>query len=69
MKINFLCNGFNNNKQKTFKAHPDYKLLAKDYEIKASSYFRRGGFYGSPSNDFVDVIKILNSIFGQINCW
>ena len=65
MKVNLLNTTFSNQnyKQKTFKAHKDFDILAKDYEICASSYFRRGGFYGSPSNDFVDVIKAVNGNF------
>ena len=68
MKVEFSNNtNFNNKKLITYKAHPDYKRLAKDYNIKASSFFRRGDFYGSPSREFVDVIKILRSIFVKTN--
>jgi len=53
----------NNAKQKSFNAHPDFYPLAKKYEIKASSYFRRGGFYGSPCDEFIDVVRIIDRIF------
>ncbi len=64
MRIEFIPHIFNNNKKVTFKAHPEYKKLAQEYEINASSFFRRGRSYGSPSNEFGDVINILNKIFG-----
>lgn len=45
------------------KHHPDfYKLRNEGYEILASNYFRRGGAYGSPSDEFVDVIKAMRVI-------
>ena len=47
----------------SFKSHPEYKKLAKFYDIKASSYFRRGRSYGPPSDDFSDVICCLKDIF------
>ena len=40
MKINILnINLSSNNNKTTFRAHPDFNRLAKDYEILASSYF------------------------------
>ena len=45
-----------NNRQVTFKAHPDFDKLSKDYEIKASSYFRRGTAYGSESEEYIDIV-------------
>lgn len=68
MKVEFFNNShFNSKKQISYKAHPDYIRLAKDYNVNASSFFRRGDFYGSPSDEFVDVINILRSIFEKIN--
>lgn len=66
MKVNSLSNSYfyRNTKPINFNAHPDYNLLARNYNIKASSYFRRGDVYGSPSAEFLDVVKILNNIFG-----
>lgn len=52
-----------NYKKPTFKAHPDFDELSKDYEIKASSYFRRGLFYGSPSDKYQDIVNVFQDIF------
>jgi len=46
-----------------FKHHPDFIELKKKYEITASNYFRRGGFYGCTSEKFVDVINTLKLYF------
>lgn len=51
----------------TFKAHPDFEKLAKRYEITASSFFRRGQFYGSTCDEFVEVANTLNKIFLPFN--
>ena len=46
-----------------FKHHPDFIALQnKGAEILASNYFRRGGFYGSASDKFIDVINALRII-------
>lgn len=48
----------------SFCAHPDYHALRHaGYEIKASSYFRRGQMYGSPSDKFIDIINVFSKIF------
>lgn len=47
----------------SFKAHPDFENLKKFYEVTASSYFRRGSFYGSPSDYFVDIVEIFKEVF------
>lgn len=54
-----------NNKQYTFtfKAHPDFYKLSELYNIKASSYFRRGLRYGTPDDKFSDIIKVFTEIF------
>ena len=77
MKVNFLSNNYcntdnysekyrsQNKNSVSFKAHPDFDFLAKKYEVKASSYFRRGQIYGSPCDSFADVIRTLNKIFGN----
>jgi len=46
-----------------FKAHPDFVKYAKDYPITASNYFRRGPHYGSPSNDFKDIVYAFEEVF------
>ena len=50
-----------------FKHHPDFVALQKRYEVLASSYFRRGGFYGSACEDFIDVINSLKIILNSEN--
>ena len=55
----------NSNSKISFKAHPDFEKLAKDFNITASSYFRRGPFYGSPDSDFIDVVNLFSKMFGQ----
>lgn len=47
----------------TFKAHPDFVKLSKNYNITASSYFRRGQTYGSADKDFMDIVKLFDKIF------
>ena len=57
---------FNKQKQnKSFKAHPDFDRLAKLYQIKASSYFRRGALFGSPSDEFESVAQTLLEYFAK----
>ena len=55
------ASGFNVN----FGHHPDFKKLMQDYEVTASSYFRRGSFYGSPCKEFADVISTLKQFFNE----
>ena len=47
----------------SFKAHPDFENLKKVYDVTASSYFRRGSFYGSPSDYFVDIVETFKEVF------
>ena len=49
----------------TLKHHPDFYTLNKKYELLASNYFRRGGFYGSASEKFIDVINSLKLFFNE----
>ena len=50
----------------TLEHHPDFYALKKEgLEILASSYFRRGACYGSPSDEFVDVINSLKIFFND----
>lgn len=59
MKISTIQN------KQNFCAHPDFMLLKEAYHITASSYFRRGQYYGSPDIEFKDVIKIFHRKFGR----
>lgn len=54
-----------NQQQQTFRAHPDFVRLNKAYNVTASSYFRRGQYYGSPCEEFVDIIKVFSSVFSS----
>ncbi|MBE7703628.1 MAG: class I SAM-dependent methyltransferase [Cyanobacteria bacterium SIG28] len=51
--------------QPNFKNHPDFTRLAKKYNITASSYFRRGPFYGSACKEYEDIAKTFELIFSQ----
>ena len=45
-----------------FTARTEYKILDRDYEVRASSHFRRGQLYGSASDEYRDVedtIKLM----------
>lgn len=52
-----------NSAKTSFKGHCDFEQLKKNYTILASSYFRRGLGYGSPSGDFAEVIEALKILF------
>ena len=47
----------------SFTSHPDLEKLSQDYNVTASSYFRRGEMYGCPSNKFSDVVNVLDKVF------
>lgn len=47
----------------SFKAHPDFDKLNKVYDVTASSFFRRGSFYGAPSAYYVDIVETFKKIF------
>lgn len=67
--INNYCNN-NRHVELTnpvFMAHPDFTKLSERYDVTASSYFRRGQMYGSPSRDYVDVINVFNRVFENNN--
>lgn len=61
--------GINNNKTQykpvSFKAHPDFEKLVKHYPVTASSFFRRGPYYGSDCEEFRDVISVFKEIFKE----
>ena len=63
LNINRKYNTKNN--QINFKAHPDFERLSKSFDIKASSFFRRGPFYGSPDEQFSDIISVFAKMFGE----
>ncbi len=48
-----------------FCHHPDFIALEKSYDVIASNYFRRGGYYDCVSKDFIDVIKSLRLFFNK----
>ena len=54
---------YNNYNHTNFKAHPDFHKLSEMYDLKASNYFRRGLRYGTPSEQFSDIIKVFSEIF------
>lgn len=47
----------------SFTAHPDYELLSKHFNIKASGYFRRGTKFGRPVDEYKDVVEVLQNVF------
>lgn len=63
---NINYNNYNNRYRKpVFKAHPDFYRLIKNYDVTASSYFRRGIAYGSPNSGFADVAAVLSDVFSR----
>ena len=54
-----------NRENVNFCHHPDFIALEKKYEIIASNYFRRGGYYGSACEQFSDVINTLKLFFDK----
>ena len=46
-----------------FKAHPEFYRLAQNFNVTASSYFRRGTLYGAPSAKFADIVDVLKLFF------
>lgn len=56
-------NNITTNSKTSFKAHPDFVKLSKNYNITASSYFRRGQAYGSADENFIDIVKLFEKIF------
>lgn len=48
-----------------FKAHPDFERLVKNYDLTASSYFRRGLFYGGADVKFIDIVKTFIEKFEE----
>lgn len=51
------------NNSPSFTAHPELDKLAEHFSVTASSYFRRGQYYGAPADEFIDVENILKSVF------
>ncbi|MCR5266322.1 MAG: class I SAM-dependent methyltransferase [Cyanobacteria bacterium RUI128] len=39
------------------------KRLSQYFSINASSYFRRGQYFGEPADEFIDVVDVINSVF------
>ena len=40
-------------------------MLQKQYQITASSYFRRGPYYGSANDNFQNIINVFQTIFDK----
>lgn len=59
------ANSYVKKKNPSFCAHPDFYALKKNYDVKASSYFRRGQMFGSPCDGFADIVMTLSTIFRQ----
>ena len=49
--------------QVSFKAHPEYEYLSKNFQLTASGFFRRGREFGTPDEEFIDIVKLMNAIF------
>lgn len=49
----------------SFCARPEYDYLDKNYEVRASNFFRRGQAYLSQSEKFADVEKTIKLVFKQ----
>ena len=49
----------------SFTAHPDFERLAMSYNITASSFFRRGPFYGAPTEGFKSIIELFSKLFNR----
>ena len=68
MKISTINSYTNTRYNKTsFKSHPDFKRLAETHNVLASSFFRRGPFYGSPCEEFKSIIELFSKIFSPKN--
>lgn len=52
-------------KSPSFTAHPDLARLSQYFTITASSYFRRGPYFGLPAEEFTDVAKVLESVMNK----
>lgn len=62
---NFYKKHCEQKRQVPFQAHPDFDFLKSKYDVLASSFYRRGPFYGSPDSKFDDVFNVLKSLFTQ----
>ena len=47
----------------SFNSRLEYLVLNKDYEVRASSHFRRGQYYGGPSDGYKDVENTLKKMY------
>ncbi|MBQ8168686.1 hypothetical protein IJZ97_04635 [bacterium] len=48
-----------------FTAHADFNKLKDIYDVTASTYFRRGTFYGGPSAEFGDIVNVFKQLFTE----
>jgi len=67
-------NTFNENKKSatkpnfggiSFGSRPEYDYYDKNYEVRASNYFRRGQFYGSQKEEFKDVVNAIKLVMSE----
>lgn len=61
---------FNSSQKKpnvTFCSRPEYDYFDKNYDVRASNYFRRGQSYGSPAREFIDVINAIKLVLSTEN--
>ena len=67
MRISSINTNYSNYYKKaynaSFKAHPDFYKLSKNFDVTASSFFRRGQLFGIPSDDFEDIVTLFDDVF------
>lgn len=67
--VNTSIQNIYNLKQKrqgiAFGHHPDFIALEKQYNVIASNYFRRGGYYNHVNKQFNDIINTLGLFFDK----
>ena len=59
------ANSYVQKKSPSFCAHPDFYALRRNYDVTASSYFRRGQAFGSPCDSFADIVMTFSKIFSR----
>ena len=59
---NFICQN-NFYYPINFTSRLEFLALNREYEVRASSHFRRGQFYGAPSGNYKDVESTLKTMY------
>ena len=49
----------------SFLSHPDYDFYDRTSNVRASSHFRRGRFYGTPSENYQNIENTLKKVYEQ----